>query len=124
MSLWLQRVIALFTAAHSDAYKLGLEDARNICAQVAMRRHSPVMDDATLAAWRDCADHIAGRLGDLLAARDGLSEAGRPGSERQSGSVDLSLLLFWIVVGAGTVWFWHEAYNYGRALVAWSFVAR
>lgn len=122
MSLWLQRVISLFTAAHSDAYKLGLEDARNICARVAMTHQSPVMDAATLQAWRDCADYIAGRLNDLLAARDGAAEAGRPGSE--SGEANPALLLLWMAIGASGVWFWWEFYQYGQALTGWSFVAR
>ena len=122
MSLWLQRVISLFTAAHSDAYKLGLEDARNICARVAMTHQSPVMDDATLQSWRDCADHIAGRIGDLLAARDGAAEAGRPGSER--GDADISLLLLWMGIGGIGVWFWWESYQFGQSLIGWSFMAR
>ncbi len=123
MSVWLQRVISLFTAAHSDAWRAGVEDARNIVERVAlMPWRSPSMDAATLQAWRDCADYIAGRLNDLLAARDGAAEAGRPGSER--GEADPLLLLLWMAIGGIGVWFWWDFYQYGQALIGWSFLAR
>ncbi len=80
------------------------------------------MDTATLQAWRDCADYIAGRLNDLIAARDGAAEAGRPGSER--GEADPTLLLLWIVIGAGGAWFWVEFYRYCQALASWSWTVR
>lgn len=123
MSLWLQRLVSLFTAAHSDAYQQGVEDARNVVERVAlMPWRSPSMDAATLQAWRDCADYIAGRLNDLLAARVGTAEVGRPGSER--GEADIALLLLWLAIGGCGVWFWWEFYQYGQALIGWSFTAR
>lgn len=77
MRSWLARFIELATQHHADAYKQGLEDARNIVEHIAMRRTvSPTMDSRTLEEWRDCANYIAERINDLLASRSGREQGG------------------------------------------------